>query len=361
MQSFKLKHFRASHLMQLRNQEVKATYDEILKIFEDEEITIEYVKTALDDAKAESEKLLFLRNMNRKHHLTKTITELKHSRFDYFSVFTSTVRTSLKSPFEEDRVAAKVLDEWLEPYKKFLTRPLLRVQTTVAEEMDDEVIKVSRIAEAMDSLDLTAVFISIKSTTEELKTNINTRVKEMAAARRKAQELKRSAYVKMLIFLNSIEMVLNLNGENKPVYLRYAKEINEHLDNYKSLILSRSTRFKNAAEKEEMESGKGDNAEGTIDPTSTTPESRVAMGGSPYNVLSLDNGMDKEMQNMEKTNEDSTTASDALNGNATNDNSSNMANANDAATSNDELSDKFKGVSPANSNTSTHNGSSKFD
>ena len=63
MQKLKLKHFNASHMMQLRNQEVKSSFDEVLRSLDKEEIIVEYVSETLEDAKAESKKLVVLRNM----------------------------------------------------------------------------------------------------------------------------------------------------------------------------------------------------------------------------------------------------------------------------------------------------------
>jgi hypothetical protein len=348
MQKLKLKHFNASHMMQLRNQEVKSSFDEVLRSLDKEEIIVEYVSETLEDAKAESKKLVVLRNMTRKHHLTKTIREQTSDRYGYFTVITDTVKAELKSPFEDERSAAKVLNEWLEPYRKSLSKPLLGVQTTLLEEMSDEVDKVERVAEALTTLDLIRVFNSIKLITEDIKSNITTRSTELSDERREAMMLKRSAYAKMVVFLNSIEMVLNMNGENKATYLRYANRINERLERYKAVVLSRSTRYKTAAEKEEA---------------SATPPANRAMRSTPYNLTSsFDEGMDMDMQTKGKTNADSTTT-DALNGSETEtkNGSDNVANANNATTNNGVLSNKTNGISPADSNTAAHNGANKID
>ena len=349
MYDFKVKYFSASHLMQLKNQEYQEAFDEILRTFDEEEITVEYVAEAFEDAKTENQKLVFLRNMKKKHPLTKTIREQNNLRYSYFTVFTDTVKTALKSPSEENRAAAKVLTEWLEPYRKSLSRPLLGVQSTLEKEISDEVDKVASVFDAVETLGLTTVLSSIKLITMDIKSNVTSRGKERSAEKREAMIVKRRGYAKMMVFLKSIEVVLNLNGENKDAYLCYAKEINERLDYYKSALLSRSTRFKTAAEKEEQaNSDKGDNAEGDITTTSAARQSNAAMTSTPYNLTSLiDEGMDMDMQTKEMTNEDSTTT-DALNGSV-------IKNGNGV------LSNKTNGASPADSNTVAHNGANKFD
>ena len=350
MYNFNLKHFNASHLMQLRNQETKAAFDQILGVFKNEEITIDYVAETFEDAKAESEKLVILRNMNKKHHLTKPITEQKHTRFDYFTVFTSTVTTALKSPYEEKRKAAQVLNEWLEPYRKSLSRPLLGVQTTLVDEISDEVDKVERVFDAVVTLNLINVLDSIKLITTDMIANMDTRHNERIEERRKAQILKRSAYAKLIIFLNSVEMVINMNGENKATYLNYAEKVNGYLDSYKATLLSRSTRFKTAAEKEQANSDKeGNNTDGDIITTNATSQSNGAMRSTPYNLASFDKvmDMDMDMQTKEKTNADSATTN-ALNG-------SEIKNGNGVFTN------KAYGASAADDNTEALNGANRFD
>lgn len=363
MNDFKVKYFSASHLMQLKNQEFQEAFDEILRTFDKEEITVEYVAEAFEDAKAENNNLVFLRNMTKKHHLTKTIREQNNQRYSYFTVITDTVKTAFKQPSKEKRAAAKVLNEWLEPYRKSLSRPLLGVQSTLAKEISDEVDKVARVYDAIVTLELISVLDSIKMITADIKTNITTRSKELMAERREALLVKRRGNAKMMVFLKSIEMVLNLNGENKEIYLCYAKEINERLDYYKSALISRSTRVKTAAEKEQTNSDKqGDNAEGNITTTSTTSQSNGAMRSTPYNLTSfVDEGMDMDMQTMEKTNRDLASTDDALNGSEIKNGNSNMDKSDNEATINDMLSNKTNGVSPADGNRAVHNGANKFD
>lgn len=347
MQQLNLKHFRASHLMQLKNQEYQEAYDEILRTFDEEEVTVEYVAEAIEDARAENRELVFLRNMTKKHPLSKTIREQNNLRYSYFTVITDTVKTELKSPFEANRAAAKLLREWLEPYGKSLSRPLLGVQTTLVKEISDEVNSKLHIEDAIESLRLTGVLDSIKMITSDIKANITKRSKEMMAERREAMELKRRGYAKMVVFLNSVEMVLNLNGENKETYLRYAKEVNERLDYYKGVLLSRSTRFKTAADKEAVSSNNKNNAQGGFDATRTNSQSNGAMRSTPYNLTSFDEGMDMDMQSKEKTNEDSTTT-DALTDNVT-------------KNGNGVLTNKTNGASPADNSTAAHNGANKID
>ena len=251
--------------------------------------------------------------------------------------------TALKSPIEAKREAAQVLNEWLEPYRKSLSRPLLGVQTTLVDEISDEVDKVERVFDAVVTLDLISVLDSIKLVTADMIANIDTRHNERIEERKKAQIQKRSAYAKLIIFLNSVEMVINMNGENKATYLNYAEKVNGYLDSYKATLLSRSTRFKTAAEKEQANSDKeGNNTDGDITTTSAASQSNGAMRSTPYSLTSsFDEGMDMDMQTEEKTNADSATT-DALNGSETEtkNGSDNVANVNNTTTNKGVLSKK---------------------
>ena len=212
MIKLQLKYFRASHLMQLKNREFGSSFDRILKIFEEEEFSEEFVATNYEDAKAESEKLASLRNMSKEHHLTEEIHQLKKIRFDSLMIFTSTAKNGLRSPFANTRAAARVLDKWLKAYDKSLKHALIDAQSSLVKEMLGEIDSQSRISGAIETLDLKELFTSITETTKTMHNLIDKRGKEMADDRRKATLLKRGAYAKLIIFLNSIEMVLNMHG-----------------------------------------------------------------------------------------------------------------------------------------------------
>lgn len=57
--------------MRLKNQEFSVAFNGIISLLDPQEVTVEYVQKALDEALEESTKLVELRNMRRKHHLTK--------------------------------------------------------------------------------------------------------------------------------------------------------------------------------------------------------------------------------------------------------------------------------------------------
>lgn len=308
MQTLNLKHFKASHLMRLNNQEFLVIYDEILEVFKGEEITVEYVTKALEGVSSETNKLVVLRDMNRKHHLTESIEAKKLLRFDYFSVFTSSVRTALKSPFEANREAAEVLNKWLEPYKRSLHTPLLAKQTSIVKLMTDEIENLSRLSEAITTLSMLELWQTINAVNTEIRASMTLRTKERAAERREAREVRRAAYAKMMVFLNSIEMVLNLNDGNTDVYMRYAKEVNEILDYYRALVMSRSTRLKTAAEKaavskeDEVDSNMGDTTEGSNEPAVNTPKSTATTTyNNPYALMVLGEDVAETGENLNAT------------------------------------------------------------
>ena len=323
MIKLQLKYFRASHLMQLKNREFGSSFDRILKIFEEEEFSEEFVATNYEDAKAESEKLASLRNMSKEHHLTEEIHQLKKIRFDSLMIFTSTAKNGLRSPFANTRAAARVLDKWLKAYDKSLKHALIDAQSSLVKEMLGEIDSQSRISGAIETLDLKELFTSITETTKTMHNLIDKRGKEMADDRRKATLLKRGAYAKLIIFLNSIEMVLNMHGGDNEVYMRYVKIVNEQLDYYKAIVLGRSTRHKNSAENEassndnDVNGENGESAEGNNNNTTTTTTKSqpkmMKMYNDPYSVLTLNDSMDMDVQAMAMANDELVANGNALN------------------------------------------------
>ena len=284
--------FRRSHLMRLKNQEFSVAFNGIISLLDPQEVTVEYVQKALDEALEESAKLVELRNMRRKHHLTKVITELIYQRNDYLTSLTATIRGLLKSPFEDTRKAAEVLNDWLDAYREPLSKARLVQQTSLTEQLMDDVESHKRLSDAITTLDMLELFQVITASTQNIKTHTKARAKDMAANRRKAQELKQSAYEKLMVLFDAITMAIKLNDGDRVLYVRYVREINQLLNFYMATVLSRTTRNKTAADKKQQDKmekeDEGDEGEEEEnDPTATS--SNMGMGGrSSYNILRLD-------------------------------------------------------------------------
>lgn len=248
-----MSYFRKSHLMKLKNQEFAVAYNEVIDLLDSEDITVEYVTKALAGAKAESAKLVFLRNMRRKHHLTHPINQLMVDRNDYFTALTMSVKTGLKLPSPASREAAAVLTQWLEAYKEPLSKVRLVQQTSLATQLLEELSREPRIMSAVEELALEGVLESIANANSDVKVQIQKRAKDLVASRRKAQELKRNAYEKLMVLLDALKMAIKLGDGERAVYVRYVNEINQVLDFYRATVTSRNTRNKNAAEQKKAE------------------------------------------------------------------------------------------------------------
>ena len=287
--------FKMSHLLKLTNQEFSVAYNMLFDMVVEDDSTVEYVSKALASVKEQSKKLVFLRNMKRKHHLTGPVNELKLLRNDYFCSLAGKVKYGLKSPNDTEREAAQVLDLWLDAYRDPLSKARIVQQTSLQNQMAEEVKNDTRIKEAMIAAGLMEIMESIELVTTDLLANFKQRRKERTAARRKATDLRRAAYAEMKMFLNSIEMALKLKDGDTEEYLGYAKEINETLDYYRAIVLNRQTRRKNAElenESTENESTENEMLDGDNEPAK-------AENGVTFGAMAL-NGMDLQGGNMPK-------------------------------------------------------------
>lgn len=292
-----MNYFKVSHLTKLSNQEFPVAHEMLSEILDEDEITVEYVAKALASVKLHNPKLVILRNMNRKHHLSKNINNLKVLRNNYFSSLTGKVTSALKTPNETEQKAAEVIDAWLEAYREPLSRARIVQQTSLIQQMMAEVETVPRINTAMREVGGMEIMKSIELITSDLKVDLMRRVKEKAAESRKAQALRRAAYADMKVFLNSIEMAITLKDADSIEYMGYVKEINEALDSYRTLVLNRNTRNKNAALENEANQNalpeNGEQSGSNAAPEGEQPAKAVNSGkfsAMPLNNMDLQNG-----------------------------------------------------------------------
>lgn len=289
-----MKYFNVYSLTRLRNQEFSAAYGQICSILEKDEISVEYVAQSLEVVKAHKAKLIFLKNMNVRHPLTKTITELKHTRHDALTSLKGRVTSILKSPIKEECDAAKVLATWLLRYHKHLSRASIHEQTSMVNEMMDEMNKSANIQTAITIIGVTNLIDSIQANTMELEEVFLTRNKERKEERREAYEMKHVAYADMKMLFNSIEMAITLGDGDSAVYMGYVNEVNGIMETFKTKYLSRISRLQNAEQEEndenqhpepENEEQDGDNG------VSTNGKPAMANGKRTFNAMTL-NSMD---------------------------------------------------------------------
>ena len=260
-----MKSLHLSHMMRLKNQDFPEAFSTICSILERTELNEPYLAACLSLAKVEFNKLGLLKNIRRKHPLSRTLHELILERQDYFSALRGRVTYCFKSPDVKERRAAKVLDFWLDGYSELLSIPRMRQQSLLVDQLLDDMSNSSAISDAMDDAGLRSYFNSIVDITQQIRETILVRSAQRQDYRKKAYTLKRSAYNTMKVLMNALHMAIKLDSEDKDTYVKYWNEICDILTMYNVDVLSRATRRKTAAEKEDAENENEQPMEGDED------------------------------------------------------------------------------------------------
>ena len=339
-----MKELHLSHMMRLKNQEFPEAFLTICSILERTELNEPYLAACLDLAKVEFNKLGLLKNRRRKHPLSRTLRELIFERHDYFSALRGRVTFCLKSPDAKERQAARVLHFWLEGYSELLSRPRMKQQNLLINQLLDDMSNSTAISDAMDDAGLRSYFNSIVDITQQIRDTILERSAERQKYREKAETLKRNAYETMKILTNALEMAIKLDSEDRDMYVDYWNEICGILTMFNTDARNRATRRRTAAEKEEarkeneqpMEGDEDANAElddevlgdalegdANMDdvPVVRSAKSRSiqTLRNEPYHVVRLNgNGdMGTDLQPLKEEVEEPVSTADAMNGSGT--------------------------------------------
>lgn len=318
-----------SYLNRLRNQDFQEASRTICSTLERAEENETYLAEFLTKAQTELANLGFLKNMKRRHPLSKTIRELTLDRHDYIVSFKGKISNCTKSPDEKERNAGRVLDFWLERYREFLSKAKMRQQSVLTDQLSDDIQNDENVSQAMTDADLMTHFTSIKMITAEIRSVIGKRAAQRQKEIRKARQLRRNAYEAIKTLMNALDMAIKQECENRAAYVDYWNEICDTLDEYNAEVLSRATRRKTAAEKEneneqpiegdvEGEDG-NDVPEGDVVPTHATPKLTSVMRSRPYSAVRLGEHMDDDLQKFEEEHGSLTQTDDAMTGSVTND------------------------------------------
>ena len=288
-----MKFFNSYSITRLRNQEFPAAYSKIVSVLEKDEIAVEYVERALEKVKVHNDNLVVLRNMTTSHHLSKTINDTKHKRHNAFLSLRGKVTSALKSPSDDEREAAKILDLWLSRYRKSFLQPSIHEESSVVREMMDEVGQRSDISSAIDTLGALSLLDSLQAITTKIDRDFMTRHKERTENSRKAHAIKRESFADLKMLFNSVEMAITLKDGDSTLLMGIVQEVNGLMDTFKAKYQSRVTRKKNAAEENQNAQPENGEQDGEGDMTALSKNGKPAMpdGMKTYGAKALD-GMD---------------------------------------------------------------------
>lgn len=241
-----MKKRKISFLRCLRNQEFPEVLREICSIYDVEQINVLYVKESLERLMAHDDELKYIWEMRIPHELTEVLENLCWLRKDYIVSLWGRVKSCLKSPIGTEVLAAKTLNLWLSKHRKYIYIPSITLQTSLVKNLMAEYAVDLKIQEAITSMNLTNVFDSITSITDEIVANTGVRDDEYAENVRIARIVREAAYVEFTCFFKSLDTAINLEEPEDSFYEEYNRKINVRLDKYRTRYLIRIAHVRNA-------------------------------------------------------------------------------------------------------------------
>lgn len=246
-------HLNCSFLQGLRNQEFPQVFKEICSIYDEEEIDESYVKESLVNLIAHEGDLDFVMETRNPHPLTEVLSNQSKMRKNYLVSLRGRVRTTLKSPIEAERVAAKTLYLWLNKHRRYIYNPSFTLQTRLVDNLMTEYSLKLEVQEALTTLGLSNAFDVIVAITSEIVATLKIRDDEHAANVLKVKTIRDEAYASMVKFLKSLDTAVSLEADGETFYSDYKRKVHVRFDRFKTYLATRTTRSKNAALKNSEE------------------------------------------------------------------------------------------------------------
>ena len=280
------------YMAQFKNEEFKISFELVCSRLEGEEFTVEDVQQAFDNAQSYISKLDVLRSDKGPHRLSQSIAERRNSRHESLLSIKGRVNYFLKSPIEDEREAAQLLNTWLKRFSENYSKPSINKQTEMVNNMYKDLSKSEAISSAIDKLGLLSAFDFVRSVTVSIQREQAVREEEKRAKILKADEVRRVAYDKMKMLWTTIETAIKLGKGDIDEHLEYFRIINFALADFKTLHLNSNTRRKNAALKAEEGNEKVDHENGEhIDTTCGSGENRSMFNFIPKNGIEENNDL----------------------------------------------------------------------
>lgn len=244
-----------SFIKDLRNRE----FSELIRNLGDLFAKIESENSSLIKAtkrlQSHKKELLKLKDTKPRHYLTRIINEKVNNRTEYLSCLRMRIEAALMSPLPEERVAAEKLMYWIDPYRKALFKPSIRVQGQLVEFLKHDRKESSDIQRFTTLLNLDQLFEILVNITEEINSLITERVRDKTRRSINGKEVREIAYHDLQVILGVLKAIYNLSDstEEKEKMAELSGEINEHLTGFRRELRSRNTKRSNKKEVEVAE------------------------------------------------------------------------------------------------------------
>lgn len=238
----------------LRNNEFSQLVSNIISIIDEEDFESgldSQLTSLLGSLVNLNTPLKNVRNYSRKHHLTEVLSQQVLQRHEHFKYLKSSIDTAHLSSVEEQREAAKLLQEWIRVQKYHFRSPKIEIQSRLTHDLAGAVNENEDVYDALKELDLLDHFLHILSETKAIEENFRKRNDDLAALTTNVEQTKRLIYSRLRLFVRQVEVLVNQNPDENPNVLEWFAQIEQHLDYYRSKLKARVTRRRNAAESKE--------------------------------------------------------------------------------------------------------------
>lgn len=240
-------------LNRLINQEFPEAYRQITTHLEGEAFEVEDVQQAYNMVKAKVDNLEYIKSNQTLHILTGRIAALNETRHEILQSLKGRVVYGKKSHKAEEREAADYLHVWITRERGFLTSKNSTHQSRSVRRMVHDMSLNSEFGDALEVLGMFDIVDSLKNITSQIDAHKTTREKDKLADTRKANAMRREAYLAMKSFVMSIELAMVLKKGDDAKHLDYLNAINLVVTTYHARHQSRMTGRRNAAENAKVE------------------------------------------------------------------------------------------------------------
>lgn len=249
----------------LRNYEFSLLISNIGNLIAKSESENSSLQKAATNLQSHQGKLLQLKDTKPSHYLTEVINKKVHNRTEYLIYLRYRIEGALKSPFPQERVAAKRLMCWIDPYRKELFKPSIRLQGVAVKFLKHDRDKSADIQKFIGVLNLDSLLDILVDITTEIKSLVAKRVKDKTRRAVDGKEVRGAAYHDLQVLISVMNGVYNLSDstQERSQIATLSSEINEYLTEFRRELRSRTTKSKNKREIEvavkELIVGEGDN------------------------------------------------------------------------------------------------------
>ena len=236
-----------SFIKDLRNYEFSLLISNIGNLIAKSESENSSLQKAATNLQSHHNELLQLKDTKPSHYLTEVINKKVHNRTEHLIYLRYRIEGALKSPFPQERVAAKRLMYWIDPYRKELFKPSIRLQGVAVKFLKHDRDKSADIQKFIRVLNLDSLLDILVDITTEIKSLVAKRVKDKTRRAVDSKEVRGAAYHDLKVLISVMNGVYNLSDstQERDQIATLSSEINEYLTEFRRELRSRTTKSKN--------------------------------------------------------------------------------------------------------------------